>query len=336
MMAAGTFLPKFGPRMCAMFGGLLFGGGWLLASQGVNNFIFTIFGIGALSGIGAGIAYIVPISVCIRWFPKNKGLVTGIAVAGFGGGAALVSQIGGWLMDILDRTPFETFFIFGLAFIIIGVLAGSTMCFPKEYGLQKPLPVKISELLTHPGFRLLYGAMFIGLAAGFAVNANLKELFQQGGENAVQIGVTGVSLFALANAAGRIVWGMVFDKVLSATAIQMNLFLQALVLLCAPLLLRSATGFWIFALFTGFNYGGVLVIYVSSVSRYWGTDRVSQIYGWLFSSNILASFAPIIAGIVFDTYHSFTFALFGLAGLLVAGTTLIHQKSHLVNTDGSR
>ncbi len=138
--------------------------------------------------------------------------------------------------------------------------------------------------------------MFIGLAAGFAVNANLKELFQ-GGENGVQIGITGVSLFALANATGRIVWGMVFDRVQSATAIQANLFLQASVLLAAPVMLHSAAGFWCFALFTGFNYGGVLVIYVASASRCWGADKVSQIYGWLFSSNILASFSPIMAGL---------------------------------------
>ncbi|MGB3210948.1 MAG: MFS transporter [Desulforhopalus sp.] len=334
MMAAGTFLPRIGPRISAMAGGLLFGGGWILASQGTHNFIFTILGIGVLSGIGAGMAYIVPIAVCIRWFPKNKGLVTGIAVAGFGGGAALVSQLGGWLMAGLDKSPFQTFFIFGLGFVFIVVLAGSTMCFPKESGLKKPVPVKISELLSHPSFRLLYGAMFIGLAAGFAVNANLKELFQGGG-NAVQIGIAGVSLFALANATGRIVWGMVFDKVQSATAVKANLLLQALVLLASPVMLDSAAGFWVFAILTGFNYGGVLVIYVSSASRCWGADRVSQVYGFLFSSNILASFAPIIAGMFFDAFHTFTIALFGLAGLLIASSALIHKKAHVVNLDNS-
>ncbi len=356
MMAAGTFLPKIGPRISAMIGGLFFGGGWVLASLGIHNFFFTILGIGLLSGIGAGMAYIVPIAVCICWFPKNKGLVTGIAVAGFGGGAALVSQIGGWLMESLGRTPFQTFLFFGLAFMVIVILAGSTMCFPKEISLtpikgisaftrlfsckknkkttsmtlKKPTPVKLSELLTHPSFRLLYCAMFIGLAAGFAVNANLKELFQ-GGEDAVQIGITAVSLFALANATGRIVWGMVFDRVQSATAIQANLLLQALVLLAAPLMLHSATGFWLFALLTGFNYGGVLVIYVSSASRCWGADRVSQVYGWLFSSNIAASFAPIVAGFFFDAFHTFTVALLGLAGLLIACTAIIHRKGHIIN-----
>ena len=332
MMAAGTFLPKIGPRFCAMTGGLLFGGGWLVASQGVHNFVFTVLGIGVLSGIGAGMAYIVPIAVCICWFPKNKGLVTGIAVAGFGGGAALVSQLGGWLMESLGKTPFQTFFIFGIGFMVVVVLAGANMHFPKEIGLKRATPVKLSELLTHPCFRLLYMAMFIGLAAGFAVNANLKELFQGEG-SAVRIGITGVSLFALANATGRIVWGMIFDRVQSATAIQANLLLQAIVLFAAPVMLHSASGFWFFALLTGFNYGGVLVIYVSSASRCWGAERVSQIYGWLFSSNIIASFSPIMAGLTFDTFHTFTIALFGLAGLLTACTVIIHTKRHIINMD---
>jgi len=334
MMASGTFMPKIGPRISAMVGGVLFGGGWILAGVGVHNFLFTILGIGVLSGIGAGMAYIVPIAVCIRWFPKNKGLVTGIAVAGFGGGAALVSQIGGMLMGSLNYTPFQSFSFFGLCFTVVVVLAGATMSFPEVGRLKKTTPVKLTELLSHSTFRLLYGAMVVGLAAGFAVNANLKELFS-GTENAAQIGITGVSLFALANAAGRIIWGTIFDRVQSATAIKANLLFQAIVLLSAPVMLRSTLGFWCFALLTGFNYGGVLVIYVASASRCWGADRVSQVYGWLFSSNIPASFAPIAAGVIFDTFNSFTIALFGLAGLLIAGTGLIHGKAHIIDRESA-
>ena len=332
MMMAGTILPKFGPRICAMGGGFLFGSGWLIASLGYKNFIFTTLGIGVISGIGAGIAYIVPIAVCIRWFPNSKGLVTGISVAGFGGGAALVSQIGGYLMESMAHTPFETFFIFGLVFMGMVVCAGSTMKFPRDdikFATQNK-EVRFRTMISHPIFQILYGAMFIGLAAGFAVNANLKELFA--GENMVQLGITGVSLFALANACGRIGWGMIFDRMQSATAIKVNLLFQAAVLLAAPSLLNSTTGFLVIATLTGFNYGGVLVIYVSTASRCWGAERVSQIYGWLFSSNIPASLSPILAGIVFDTLHSFNFALYGLSALLIAGVVMVHKHSHRLNS----
>lgn len=336
MVFAGFLLPRIGPRISAMAGGCCFGGGWLLAGLGVHDFIFTILGIGLLAGIGAGMAYIVPIAVCIRWFPRAKGLVTGIAVAGFGGGAALVSQTGGWLMTTMGKTPFETFSIFGMVFLGTVVLAGATMQFPAAEPLRLAAPaVSIREILRHPAFPLLYGAMFVALAAGFAVNANLKELYRGDGD-AVRIGIAAVSLFALANASGRIIWGMVFDKVRATTAVRANLVCQALVLLAAPALVKSPLGFWTIAVLAGFNYGGVLVIYVSTAARCWGAERIGQAYGWLFSSNIPASLSPILAGIAFDRLHSFTLPLAVLACLLVGGAALITCRLDVIDNSAAR
>ncbi|HBG18854.1 MAG TPA: hypothetical protein DDY32_06135 [Desulfobulbaceae bacterium] len=174
--------------------------------------------------------------------------------------------------------------------------------------------------------------MFVGLAAGFAVNANLKELYRGDGD-AVRIGITAVSLFALANAAGRVVWGMIFDRVRSTSAIRTNLVCQAMVLLTAPALLGSQYGFWTVAVLTGFNYGGVLVIYVSSAARCWGAEKVGQVYGWLFSSNIPASLSPILAGMAFDTLHSFTVPLATLAGLLVGCAIMISLRRGTIDGD---
>lgn len=331
MMLAGGFLPRIGPRRSAMTGGLLFGGGWLLAGLGSHSFVFTILGIGALAGIGAGMAYIVPIAVCIRWFPDSKGLVTGIAVAGFGGGAAMVSQIGGYLINTMGFTPFNTFFVFGALFLCTVVLAGSVMRFPDTNDRTAPVKsLRPGQVLSHINFRILYFAMFMGLAAGFAVNANLKELYLGNG-NVVGLGITAVSLFALANAAGRVIWGAVFDRVASATAIQANLFFQAVILALAPFLVETGPGFMVVSVVTGFNYGGVLVLYVSSASRSWGTGNIGQIYGWLFTSNIPASLSPILAGLVFDRYHNFTPALVVLSILLAFSALMIRQRQVVVN-----
>jgi MFS transporter, OFA family, oxalate/formate antiporter len=335
MLIAGNVLSKVGTRRSAMIGGLLFGGGWIVASFGSHSFLFTILGIGVLSGIGAGMAYIVPIAVCIRWFPKNKGLVTGVAVAGFGGGAALVSQVGGWCMETLQFTPYDTFLLLGSVFLLTVFTAGSTMKVPSHSSAMQVLKtLKIREVLGSPTFHLLYLAMFTGLAAGFAVNANLKEMFVGSGD-LVRVGVVAVSLFALANAAGRVVWGTIFDRIMSRSAIQLNLYLQALTLVCAPLLLDSATGFYAVALLTGFNYGGVLVIYVSSASRIWGGENVGQIYGWLFSSNIPASLAPLLAGAVYDRYQNFDLVFNVLAALLVCGGVLVGLQSRRVTSEVS-
>jgi OFA family oxalate/formate antiporter-like MFS transporter len=332
MIAAGALLPRFGPRLCSILGGILFGSGWLLASFGNQHFFLTTLGIGVCAGVGAGLAYLVPIAVCIRWFPEKKGLVTGVAVAGFGGGAALVSQLGGWLMESFDKTPFETFFIFGLIFLFTVTGAGAVMRFPVGASeLKSVKPIGVRELANNQIFRILYLAMFVGLAAGFAINANLKELYS-GTAEGIKLGVTGVSLFALANASGRIIWGTIFDRMKAATVIQANLLLQALVLIIAPTFLDSTEGFLAISLLTGFNYGGVLVIYVSTASRCWGAERVSQIYGWLFSSNIPASFCPILAGLIFDAFQSFNPALYGLAAMLLGGVISTNRTAAKINS----
>jgi OFA family oxalate/formate antiporter-like MFS transporter len=209
MMAAGTLLPKIGPRRCAVIGGLLFGGGWILASLGHFHFGFTILGIGMIAGIGVGFAYIVPIATCVRWFPRHKGLVTGVAVAGFGGGAALVSHAAAALMETVGMSPFGAFGCLGLIFLILVVLAGTLMENPPDDGAGARQPVPVILVLKDRSFAVLYVAMFAGLAAGFAINANMKELC---GDAAVRTGVRAVAAFALANAAGRIAWGWMFDR----------------------------------------------------------------------------------------------------------------------------
>jgi OFA family oxalate/formate antiporter-like MFS transporter len=331
MIFAGMWLPRLGPRRCAVTGGILFGSGWLVAGFGGLHFGLTVVGIGLLAGIGVGLAYIVPIATSIRWFPDHKGLVTGVAVAGFGGGAALVSQAGAWLMDAHGATPFGTFRILGPVFILL--VAGAGMCMQNppgtRLGAAGALPWR--RIVAHPGFKMLYVAMGSGLSAGFAVNANLKELFA-GTDTAA--GVSAVAAFAIANAAGRIIWGWCHDRLPGNTGLNANLILQAAVLLLSPWILVSPAGLLLFAVMTGFNYGGVLVLYASGVARTWGSEAVGQVYGLLFSANIPAALAPLLAGLLFDATHSFTPALWAIATLMVTAILLLRRSTRTaVNPD---
>lgn len=322
VMAAGALLQRWGPRLCACAGGVLFGAGWMLAGLGRLHFGFTMLGIGVLAGVGVGLAYIVPIAVSIQWFPRRKGLVTGVAVAGFGGGAALVSQAAGWGMARFQLTPFALFPLFGILFLLGVGLPGLVMRYPPSFRPEARPPLPWRELLRARAFRILYGAMVAGLAAGFAVNANLKELYAAG---SMGTGIMAVSLFAVANAGGRVVWGLVFDRVASATAIQANLLFQALVLLSAPWVLRSDGGLLAFALASGFNYGGVLVLYASSAARQWGVERVGQTYALLFSANIPAALSPILAGYGYDFAGSFILPFLIIALLLVGAVVVVRS-----------
>ncbi|MCA1928088.1 MAG: MFS transporter, partial [Calditerrivibrio sp.] len=90
-----------------------------------------------------------------------------------------------------------------------------------------------------------------------------------------------------------------------------------------PIILNFQSGLQIFALLTGFNYGGVLVMYAGTVARIWGAERVGVIYGLLFSSNIPGAIAPIFAGYVYDKTGSFTLALYIIGILLILGVVAV-------------
>jgi OFA family oxalate/formate antiporter-like MFS transporter len=319
MIFSGTLVDKFGPRLAAISGGILFGSGWLISSLGIHNFNYTILGNGVIAGIGAGIAYIVPISTCIKWFPNNKGLVTGVAVAGFGGGAALVSTVAGYLLK-LNLTPFSLFGYFGIVFLVLIVFSGFFMQNPPNFSKADTIKLGFREVLTDKRFIILYFAMFTGLAAGFAINANIKEFYKAA---TLMTGVSAVSFFAIANAIGRVAWGGIFDRFDSRSIIQINLLSQALLLFASPLIVTSPLGLQIFAAIAGFNYGGVLVIYAGSVARAWGADKVGSIYGWLFSANIPGAVAPLFAGYFYDKTGSFTIPLYTLAVIILIAIAIL-------------
>ena len=104
----------------------------MLASLGSVNFLFTVLGIGLLAGVGVGFAYVVPIAVLVQWYPEQKGLVTGIAVAGFGGGAALIGQLAGSALSAGAATPFSLFAVCGITFALVVVLASLVLRFPPD------------------------------------------------------------------------------------------------------------------------------------------------------------------------------------------------------------
>ena len=325
MIVSGSIMARIGPRASAMLGGALFGGGWMLSSFGHRVFALTVIGNGVIAGIGAGLAYIVPIATCIQWYPKYKGLVTGMAVAGFGGGAALVSTIGGRLLAS-TMTPFDLFRIFGAGFLVLVAAAGFFMIPAPGSRNVRSADVRFARIVSSPAFLLLYYSMFTGLAAGFAVNANIKELCASA---TVATGVWAVALFAMANAAGRILWGMVFDRLATRTVLEVNLLFQAMLLLVAPVVLRSSAGLQIFALIAGFNYGGVLVVYAGAVARIWNPEQVARIYGWLFSANIPGALAPLAAAGAYDRLGSFSLPLAIIAGLMLAGVLFVHRNAAL-------
>ncbi|WP_414899030.1 OFA family MFS transporter [Rhodovulum sp. YEN HP10] len=104
---AGKWLEQVGPRMVGVVAALLWGGGFIVGSLGIatHQLWLLYLGYGVLGGCGLGLGYVSPVSTLIRWFPDRRGMATGMAIMGFGGGAMIAAPLKGWLLDLFERAP---------------------------------------------------------------------------------------------------------------------------------------------------------------------------------------------------------------------------------------
>src|SRR5437870_11961991 len=118
----GLWLNRKGPRIVALTGGALYGLGVFLASFSAHKLWWLYLSYGLIGGIGLGFGYIVPVAVLVKWFPDRRGLITGIAVGGFGAGALITAPIATRLIE--SQGVLRTFAYLGLAYLIVTPVAG--------------------------------------------------------------------------------------------------------------------------------------------------------------------------------------------------------------------
>ncbi|MDQ1327724.1 MAG: transporter, partial [Candidatus Poribacteria bacterium] len=125
MIFAGKWQAKTGPRKVAMTGGILLGIGYILGGLFGQSFISQVIFIGLIGGAGIGFGYVCPIAVGMKWFPDKKGLITGLAVAGFGFGALIWMKLADNWGHLLDNWGvLKVFWVYGIIFVV-AVLIGS-------------------------------------------------------------------------------------------------------------------------------------------------------------------------------------------------------------------
>ncbi len=104
---AGKWLEKVGPRMVGVVAAFCWGGGFILGSLGISmhQLWLVYLGYGVLGGCGLGLGYVSPVSTLIRWFPDRRGMATGMAIMGFGGGAMIAAPLIGYLLNTFSKAP---------------------------------------------------------------------------------------------------------------------------------------------------------------------------------------------------------------------------------------
>ncbi len=335
MIFAGRLQDKKGPRMVATLGGIVLGTGYLLASFTGGSFPLIALTVGIIGGAGIGLAYVCPIAACVKWFPDKRGMVTGLAVAGFGAGAWIFAKVAANFIDAYGLLA--SFKYLGGIFMVAVVVGAQLLKNPpvgwKPSGWKPPESVaKASfvqdfewrEMIKLKQFWMLWIMFVCGAAAGLLVIGILNPYGVHSGLSAAAA-ANAVGVLALFNGAGRIVWGMASDKIGRKNAMTLMFLLQGVMMLALIQMGSTEMTLSIAAAWVGFNFGGNLALFPTTTADFFGTKNVGINYGLMFTAYGVAGIAgPIFAGNVFDMTGSYMWAFIpaGVACLIAAGISL--------------
>jgi len=311
--AGGLWMKRSGPRPVALAAAVLYGLGTMLTGS-AHSLTALYLTYGVIGGAGLGLGYIVPIATLVKWFPDKRGMITGLAVAGFGAGALVTAPVANSLIASVGVGG--TFEILGLAYLVVVFACALVMRNPPE-GYA---PAGYSAVVSHSGrstrdFTLrqalgtwqwyaLWLTLFLNTTAGIAIISQASPMAQEisGVSAATAAGMVG--LISIANGSGRFLWAWFSDAVGRRTVFLMMFLLQA----AAFLLLSQVHHFGVLSLLAFvilLCYGGGFGTMPAFATDYFGAAQIGSIYGLMLTAwGCAAVFgSSLVAGIRQATGH---------------------------------
>ena len=352
---AGAMLPRFGPRRLAVIGGVMFAGGYLIASLALHLESLALFylGYGVIGGAGIGLGYVTPVATVAKWFPHNKGLATGIVVMGFGVGALLLSK--GLAPTLLALSGGDL----TMTFLWLGIVFGC-MVIPASLGLSDPpatatapnpagAPLAVDEgdsvkdCLRSPAFIVTWIVFFFNIAAGISVISFQSSLLQDvwsfadptvEPETLAAYGAMLIAVSSMFNGAGRLLWGMVADRIGRARVFRILLASQ-MVVFGVLMTERDPIVFSALVCYVLLCFGGGFAVMPSFIADVFGTKRMSSVYGAILTAWAAAGLiGPLYVGYLKDVYPDRAVMYCFLIGILMLGLGWVF--TYLLNDDPVR
>jgi OFA family oxalate/formate antiporter-like MFS transporter len=315
----GMLVDKKGPKFVATLGTTFYGVGILLGGLALysGNFMFLLFGYGVIAGIGNGLAYVVPIATLIRWFPDKRGLITGLAVMGFGFGAFFIGLLAPGLVNKVGVA--NAFLTLGVIYLVCSVLASLTLKNPPDGWLPKGFKPTATAVCAADSFNwseasktrqwyMLWGMLFLNVTAGMGLLSKLSPMAQdviklaQNVNDPAKLAVLGGGVLATAsifNGLGRLFWATISDMIGRKEAYMVMFLTQAILYIYLPQT-SSVLLFTIIACYLLSCLGGGFAVMPAFTADSFGPENIGRIYGFLLTA---WGAAGVVGGFVFAEFN---------------------------------
>lgn len=329
----GLWLNREGPRVVALTGGFLYGLGVFLASFSANHLWWLYLSYGVIGGIGLGFGYIVPVAVLVKWFPDRRGLITGIAVGGFGAGALVTAPVATRLIQSVGVLP--TFAYLGIAYLIVTVATGFFMQNPPEgwrpagwtpsatvTAQRAAVDYTLSGALRTWQWWALWLLLFLNTSAGISVISQESPLFQETAKVGAIVAAGMVGIASIGNAAGRVFWAWVSDALTRRWTFVAMFLLQVALFWIAPGV-TSVSLLTVVAFVILMCYGGGFGTMPAFAADYFGSKNVGPIYGLMLTAwGTASAFGPLLIAHLRQISGSFASGLHLIAGIMAVSAVL--------------
>ena len=295
----GPWVERNGPRVTATAAALFFSIGLMIGGLGiaVHQNILVFVGMGLIGGIGCGLGYIAPVSTLVQWFPDRRGMATGMAIMGFGGGASIGAPVNQYLMDHIGIA--RTLMTLGAVYLVVMLIGARILRRPPDG--WKPAgwtpSVKVNRTIADRSlsrnqaiqtiqFYLLWGILFINVTAGIGILAQASPMMQDMFSKTPTEAAFIILLISLFNAGGRFFWASMSDYIGRRNTYSLFFVVQPVLFLLIPSF--ASAGQWglfevsLLIVFT--MYGGGFATIPAFLADIFGPINVGAIHGSLLTA----------------------------------------------------
>jgi OFA family oxalate/formate antiporter-like MFS transporter len=319
-VVGGILNDRKGPRYAGLIGGLLFSGGFFLASQ-IHSLLGFYLTVGVCVGVGNGFGYVVPTAVGSKWFPDKRGLIVGLMVGGYGAGSGIFGPVAS---SLIERVGWRsTFQILAAIFFVMTMIATYLLKNPpagyKPAGwdpskvkstVSRGSDVPASQMVRTRTFWALWVAYCLGATAGTMVISQLVPFARAAGYSAA-VAAFAITVGALGNASGRIFSGWISDHAGRVNTLRTMLLISAIAMPSLYLFRENLVLFYPLLFIVYYCYGTQLSVYASASADFYGTKNLGFNYGLLLLAwGVAGIFGPLLGGRVYVATGEYRWAFF--------------------------